>query len=181
MAVAAVEQGIDDLLDAIDLGFADNAAAAVVHRLKHQPLLWQRLTRRRQAGLAPADRVDGVGRVGLEPAVIEELRHHRRERGLHPPAGGQEHAPIGWHHVGALHQVLQAGAPGVAGMIGLGGLGQLLLIAHQQDGFGAASHHQQVGQRHLACLIDHQQVELISQLLSAEHPGRPAHHRHAHL
>ncbi len=63
-------------------------------------------------------------------------------------------------------------------MIGLGGLGQLLLITHQQDRFGAPRHHQQVGQRHLPCLVDHQQVELLRELISAEHPGGTANYCH---
>ena len=49
-------------------------------------------------------------------------------------------------------------------MIGLGGLGQLLLITHQQDRFGAPRHHQQ--------------VELLRELISAEHPGGTANYCH---
>ena len=65
-----------------------------------------------------------------------------------------------------------ADTPAPGGMRGLAGLGELLGVADQDEVPGRAGYGQDVGQRHLARLVDEQRVNAALELLARPEPGR---------
>ena len=74
----------------------------------------------------------------------------------------------------AVQQVLEAREAGVAGMGALARLGELHLVADQDQVPGREADGDRVGERDLAGLVDEEVVELAIQLRPAEDPGRAA-------
>ena len=69
----------------------------------------------------------------LEPAVVDRVRDEPAHVRVHPAGGAEEDAELGRNGGVAVEHVLEAGEPGLAGVAALGRLGELHLVADQDQ------------------------------------------------
>ena len=74
----------------------------------------------------------------------------------------------------ALEQVIESGAAAFAGVCALDRLGELHLVAHEDDRLGGSSHCYQVSKRDLPGLVHKEHVAAGHQVWPSKRPGRAA-------
>ena len=105
-----------------------------------------------------------------EPALVDRVGDEAAEVGVHPPALVEEHAAVAGDVGLPVEEVLQAGSAGVAGVVALGHLGELHLVADENEIAGREPDGHRVRQGELSGLVDDEVVEPAAELLPAEGP-----------
>ena len=119
------------------------------------------------------DRLPGIGGIRHDPVLVERLRHESVHRRMHPVGPGQEEAAVGRQRAMVPDEVLESRALGTHGMDPRADLRELVRVAEEDDRARRATHGHDVGQRHLAGLVDEQDVDLALHLVTGEQPRCP--------
>src|SRR5437870_793813 len=100
------------------------------------------------------DGLPGAGGVGIKAAVVADFRDESTDIGMEAPGGVQEDAPLGRDGSVTREQVRERGIGGAWRMGPFGDLWELLRVAEQNQITRRAAHGDDIGQRHLARLVD---------------------------
>ena len=115
------------------------------------------------SGVRPAgDAHEGAqrgDRMRVQLAVVRQVRHGLGDGRMHPPALGEEVAVLGRQHVVAVGDPAERRRVDRLGVVALAHLRQLLRVAEQQQVACGDARRDRGGERELAGLVDHEQVE----------------------
>ena len=89
---------------------------------------------------------------------------------MHPAALVEEHASVAGDRGLPVEEVLQAGAAGIPGVVALGHLGELHLVADENQIAGREPHGYRVREGELSGLVDDEVVEPATERFPAEGP-----------
>lgn len=103
----------------------------------------------------------------LEAAVVDRVGDEAADVGMHPARAAKEDTEVGRNGGVAIEQVLEAGEAGVAGVAALDGLGELHLVADEDQVPGRLADGDRVGERDLAGLVHEQVVEPAGEIGAA--------------
>ena len=121
---------------------------------------------------------------GEEPVVIREGGDEAGDPRVEPPGAVEEDAPLGGHRLGPVEDMLQRRDAAAVGVDRLGGLGQLLRVAEEdQSARGPVrvraqvwrhriAHGHGIGQGELPGLVDDEHVDAAGHLGPGPQPGR---------
>ena len=120
-------------------------------------------------------RLPAARRMGRQPPLVDRLRHPAAQAGVHPMRLGEEDALLRRNHGRALQQVFERAGAAAARVRALDRLPQLHLVADEDDVARGSAGGDEVGQRHLPGLVDHEEVERAFPLFPGEEPSRTRH------
>ena len=130
----------------------------------------------------PVDRLPLAPRFGRQLALVEDLARVLADRRVQPPRPVEEQAERRRHDRRprfdrsrtAFEQVSQRRPLGSGRMRALERLVELLRVAEQHEAPGRRRYGDDVRERHLAGLVDEQDVDRAAEVLARPDPGRPA-------
>ena len=115
--------------------------------------------------------VAGGDGVAAEPPLVERLGDQATDVGVHPERGAEEDAEVVGDDGAILEEIGEARLAALAGVLSLRRLGELHLVAHEDQVARRHPGGDGVGEGHLTGLVDEEVVERADHLRPAEEPG----------
>ena len=109
----------------------------------------------------------------LHPSLVEGRGDVAVDRGMHPIGRVQQETKLGRDRHVIADEMAKRGRISTVGMHALRDLRQLVGVAQQDDRGGRAADGDHVGQRHLASLVDEEDIDRIEHVVAGEEPWRP--------